>query len=93
MRCLPRTSHKQALDLVRNSGPVDVVITDISMPDMLGTQLVRKIAQVSPQTASMLMTAGVIDSTEVSDGLRVLRKPFRARDLMAAVQATLPQSA
>src|SRR5436853_480342 len=90
---LPAHRPQQALDLVRSSHPIDVVLADIRMPEMSGTQLVREMADLSPRTARVLMTAGIIDATDVPEGVPVLRKPFRTRDLLAAVEAALTRSA
>ena len=84
---------RQALDIVKSARPVDLVVSDVSMPDMLDTQLVREIVDVSPRTRSMLMTAGVIDPVDLPDGVPALRKPFLAAELLFAVRATLAQFA
>src|SRR4051812_26619516 len=72
---LPAHGPQQALDLVRNAHPVDLVLADIRMPEMSGPQLVREMADLSPRMASMLMTAGLIDTADVPEGVAVLRKP------------------
>jgi len=71
---------------------VEVILADIIMPGMSGTKLVREIAALSPRTAGVLMTAALIDSTSVSDGVPVLRKPFSRRDLIRAVKAALART-
>jgi FixJ family two-component response regulator len=63
------------------------------MPEMDGTQLVREVAQVSPQTAGLLMTGGASKPSDVPDDVLVLRKPFSTKDLIAAVEATVTRSA
>jgi CheY-like chemotaxis protein len=82
---------RQALEIVRNSGPVDVVVSDIGMPEMQGTQLVREVADLSPRTESMLTTGGSIDPAEIPEGVPVLKKPFSIPDLIT-LQATLARS-
>jgi hypothetical protein len=54
---------------------------------------VRELAEVSPQTATVLMTGGVISPADVPSGVPILRKPFTRQDLLSAVQATLERSA
>src|SRR5688500_6328810 len=42
---------------------IDVVVTDLSMPDMDGLQLLERVKAVSPATQVILMTAfGSVDS-------------------------------
>jgi hypothetical protein len=62
------------------------------IPEMLGTDLVREAAQISPQTVSLLMTGSVISSAEVPAGVLLLRKPIPTHDLLAAAQAALERS-
>ena len=82
----------EALQTLRSLGPVDLVLADIVMPGMSGTELVREMATLSPQTPSVLMTAALIDPSTVPDDVPVLRKPFSRRDLISAVEAALARS-
>jgi CheY-like chemotaxis protein len=50
------TEKGEALELLRNQPPVQVAISDVGMPEMQGMELVREVARLSPQTASVLMT-------------------------------------
>jgi DNA-binding NtrC family response regulator len=86
------TNPRQALQIVRNNGLIHAVVSDNVMPEMQGTQLLREVVQLSPQTARLLMTGSVIKSTEIPDGVIVLKKPFSRRDLIAAVRSALAQS-
>ena len=90
---LPLASPHEALETVREVGAVDLVLSDIAMPEMPGTQLVREIAEFSPGTASVLMTAGCIDDASALHGVPVLKKPFSRRELVCALQAALARSA
>ena|SRR5947209_8103934 len=82
----------QALEIVKSARPVDLVVSDIRMPEMQGTQLVREIADLSPGTASMLMTGGILDPADLPTGVPVLRKPFSTAELLLVVEATLARS-
>ena len=55
------TSPRQALEWV-DRGEASLVISDQRMPEMLGTQLLEKVGQRSPETARVLLT-GYPDST------------------------------
>jgi CheY-like chemotaxis protein len=83
---------RQALEIVKNNPPVHLVVSDIMMPEMPGTQLIREAARLSPQIAAVLMTASV-NSVAAPADVPVLRKPFSIRDLLSAVQASLTRSA
>jgi CheY-like chemotaxis protein len=88
----PADGPRQALELIESQLPLDVVLSDVQMPGMRGTELVRKIAQVKPQTACILMTGGVVDWADVPEGVDVVRKPFSAPDLIVAVNRAIARS-
>jgi DNA-binding NtrC family response regulator len=56
MRVLSADGAKRALELVR-SHRVQVVLTDLMMPGTTGTELLRAVKEVSPDTEVVLMTA------------------------------------
>lgn len=90
---LRSASPHQALETVRKVGAVDVVLSDIIMPEMRGTEVVREIGELSPHIASVLMTAGHVDAASLPHGVPVLKKPFSRWDLICAVEAALARSA
>jgi DNA-binding NtrC family response regulator len=83
----------QALEIVRSGPPVDVLLSDVIIPDMRGTELIREVALISPETRCLLMTAGYVDLNEVPDEVPLLRKPLLTRDLIAAVDQAIARSA
>jgi DNA-binding NtrC family response regulator len=83
---------RQALEIVRNS-PVHLVLSDVVMPEMQGTQLVREVVRLSPQTVAVLMTGYITQVADVPDDVALLRKPFTRQELICAVQKALAQSA
>jgi CheY-like chemotaxis protein len=84
----PAAGPRQALEIVRNNSP-DLVLSDIVMPEMRGTQLVRDIVRLSPQTVGVLLT-GYFPGN-VPDGVALLRKPFTLQGLIHAIEAALAQ--
>ena len=82
---------RQALEIVRDSPSIHVVIADFLMPDMQGTQLVREVLRLSPQTAGVLMTGYVPGALDVPDGVALLTKPFTSEKLFRTIQAALTQ--
>jgi CheY-like chemotaxis protein len=77
------SSGKQALDILRREGRVDVVVTDQAMPHMTGVQLAQAIAGEWPELPVVLATG----YAEVKGGgaaeLRKISKPFTQNDLAA----------
>lgn len=81
-----KSPHRLLQHLETNPNP-DVIITDMSMPDMDGEQLAQKIRQAhSPAPPIILLTS--LDQSNINRGVfrRTLRKPIRERDLIAAIQ-------
>jgi response regulator RpfG family c-di-GMP phosphodiesterase len=90
---LPAFRSRQALEIVRTPPPVQLILSDVAMPEMRGTQLVSDVFRLSPGTAGLLMTGDVASLPDVPQGVAVIRKPFSTSELIRAVQSTLTQSA
>jgi DNA-binding NtrC family response regulator len=90
---LPANGACQVLEIVSKLPHGDLVLSDVEMPNMQGTQLVREVAQISPQTAGLLMTGAANNPADVPNGVPVLKKPLAMSDLITAVQAILAESA
>jgi DNA-binding NarL/FixJ family response regulator len=86
-------SPRQALKIVRENPPIDVVVSDICMPEMQGPELVSEVTKISPQTARVLMTGGIVNPAEMPSGVQVLHKPFSLEVLISAIEAALARSA
>jgi CheY-like chemotaxis protein len=83
------TSPRQALEIVREHAGIDVVVSDVDMPEMRGTELLREIGKISPRSVNLLMTGGMVDSAEVPVGVSLLKKPFPIKSLIAAIGGAL----
>jgi PAS domain S-box-containing protein len=83
-----------AIQLAReHAGNIDLLITDVVMPEMNGRDLAKNILALYPQTKRLFMsgyTADVIAHQGVLDeGVFFIQKPFSARDLAATVRKVL----
>ena len=82
-------SGQQALDLLRNGSPVDLVITDQAMPGLTGVQLAGRIRNEWPDLPVLLAT-GYADLPSGTDAdLKKLNKPFGQDTLSRAVAQSL----
>ncbi len=89
------TAETSALEALRrvSRGEFDLVVTDVTMPEMTGIELCRRIAEGSNPVPVILLTGrGEVET--VIDALRVgaidfLRKPIDSRALSAAVARAL----
>jgi CheY-like chemotaxis protein len=65
----------EALEIVSTIPVIDVVISDVQMPEMNGPQLIHDIHELSPETRTVLMSADMGEVALPSD-VPFLRKPF-----------------
>ncbi|MGD8624750.1 MAG: PAS domain S-box protein [Anaerolineae bacterium] len=74
-------------------GPIDVLITDVIMPQMSGHELVEKLQLDRPSMAVLYMSGYADDALPAAGGRTVdrvfLAKPFTAESLIHKVQAAL----
>jgi CheY-like chemotaxis protein len=72
---------------------IDLVITDLGMPEMGGEELYRHIRAIDPKV-KVIVSSGYLDGTTKNDLLEmgvgnVLTKPFKMQDIKEAVQTAL----
>ncbi len=93
-RVLTVSGGEQALRLWQQGGePIDLLVTDVVMPDMSGSVLVGKLRAISPD-AKFLFISGYTDDVMVRHGVRgqgaaFLQKPFRPAELAVKVRSVL----
>jgi CheY-like chemotaxis protein len=85
----------EAENVVANT-PIDLVITDIIMPDKEGLMLVRDLKKRSPHLRVIAMSGGgragafsLLEAAAQFGADAVLRKPFRGGELVELVTATM----
>jgi two-component system cell cycle sensor histidine kinase/response regulator CckA len=91
---LAAESGREALELVRNyDGAIDLLITDVMMPDMDGPELVRQLSTIRPDTRTLFMS-GYMDDTlgergVLSSNANFIQKPFSPRTIAQKVRDIL----
>lgn len=65
---------------------LDLVLSDLEMPQMDGLELVARIRARDPNAKVILMTGCTQEDARFPDGCPVIRKPFRADQLAQAVE-------
>ena len=83
-----------ALELAaRHAGAIDLLVSDVMMPGMLGKELAERLTDVRPDTRVLYMSGyaqPVLHSQGTLDpGVALLEKPFTATDLLTAVRRRL----
>jgi two-component system cell cycle sensor histidine kinase/response regulator CckA len=84
---------KEALDVHQQSGPIDLLLTDVIMPAMTGPELVHALKQEVADLRCIFMSGYDKDQIQkrgVEDvGCDFLRKPFTPEALLKKVRETL----
>ena len=92
VRSLPRGQDVlQALE----EGPVDLIISDIRMPEMDGLTLLQEVKRLAPETSVLLMTAfGSIDTAVQAikaGAYDYLTKPFKMDEVITVVRRAMEE--
>ena len=91
---LAAESAREGLEVVRgHAGGIDLLITDVVMPDMNGPELVRALATIRPQTRTLFMS-GYMDDALGDHGVlpshaNFIQKPFSPRVIAQKVRDIL----
>ncbi len=84
---------KEALSIVvRNSPPIDVVLTDMMMPELTGWELAQRLRELRSNLPVLFMTGyaeSAILRANVPDTDLLLQKPFRPDELLKRLQQVL----
>ncbi len=95
-RVLDVSSGAAALHHVQADGPVDLVLTDVVMPQMSGTELAAAVGALRPELPVVLMSGYSERFVSPDAAEQVLEKPFTADALVArvgeALRRTRPQA-
>jgi len=83
----------QALKLLLERHDIDLLITDLTMPEMTGTELATELRRHRTDIPIILYTGNIdsFDSSALSDGMvdQLLKKPFTVKDLSLIVRQAL----
>jgi PAS domain S-box-containing protein len=74
---------------LESSGPVDLVVSDVVMPRMGGIELVRVLREKRPSLRAVFLSGHPGELGTLPARAELLRKPFRAAELLAAVRDQL----
>ncbi len=88
------SNGKEALEKLRRQ-KVDIIISDLKMPEMNGMELYKKLLEEFPEyERKVVFTTGIVSDMETINFLKkynlpYLRKPFKMKELFAAVNSVL----
>ncbi len=79
---------KKAWQFIQDGGDVDIVISDVDMPDMNGFELMSRVREKHPEIIFIIMS-GVAENekqSQLAGASAFLAKPFEINDLFSIVQ-------
>ena len=85
------SAGKEALNILRQQGMVDLVITDHSMPTMTGLQLAEAIKTEWPELPVILATGFAEMEPQAGSRLPRLSKPYTEAELAEAIARNAPE--
>lgn len=93
-RVISSSNPRKALDLVRKSPcPIDLVITDVIMPDMNGKEMCDELKVLCPRAACLFMSGypdNVISHQGILDGeVEFIQKPFSPGEISRKIREVL----
>ena len=90
---LDASGGEEALELCRrHEGPIHLMVTDVVMPGMRGTELYRRLVQFHPEMRVLYMSGYTNDVLFQHGGTlpgALLRKPFKPEELALSVRRVL----
>ena len=96
-RVLTASRGSEAIDVVRrHRGVIDLLLTDVVMPQMLGRDVAREVVAISPSTRVMFMSGYarpvLASQGTLEPGVLLIEKPFTASALLEGVRAALDRA-
>ena len=93
-RVLAANRPSQAIRVAeQHAAGIDLLITDVVMPDMRGHELARQLQTMNPKIKVMYMSGytanAIAHRGELEPGMHFLQKPFSMMDLAAQVRSVL----
>jgi len=86
---------KQALEIIKHQDNIDLVISDIQMPELTGIELLKEIKNIRPQLPVLLVTGNYAYTKEYvkeHGGYDLLYKPYSLNKLVQLIRSAIMMS-
>ena len=95
---LPANCGAQAVHLAHtHPEPIDLLLTDVIMPNMLGNEVAARIQAIRPDIPMLYMSGYaqpvLTENGTLQDGVTIVEKPFTSRELLYRIHTLLHQHA
>ena len=75
-----------------HKGEIDLLVSDVTMPEMEGPELAEKLKAKRPRLQIILLSGYSHAQIVLQRGWKFIQKPFRPQELKAAVEDSLKYS-
>ena len=87
----------EALRMLSESGPVDVIVSDVRMPGMDGITLLSRVRELYPDIVRIILTGhadlqNALDAVNGCKAFRILSKPCPADEMKLALDSAMDQA-
>ncbi len=90
LRVLEASRGREALELAaRHAGAIDILLTDVVMPDMDGNALATELARLCPKIAVVMMSGYRPQQEQTARPKHFVQKPFSPDDLLDKLRTAL----
>ena len=89
-RTLSASNGKQAVEMAQqHEGEIDVLLSDITMPEMSGPELAEKLTEQRPFLKVILMSGYSQAQVALRRGWKFVQKPFKPETIKKAIETSL----
>ena len=86
-RVFPAGNGREAMEIAEEHiGPIDLLVSDVTMPEMGGPELAEKLKTKRPRLQVILLSGYSHTEIVLQHGWRFIQKPFQLQELRAAVE-------
>jgi FixJ family two-component response regulator len=69
-----------------HKGPIDLLVSDVTMPEMAGPELAEKLKTRRPRLKVILLSGYSHTEIVLQHGWKFIQKPFQVQELRGAVE-------
>lgn len=90
------SSPAAALEIVKNEGPLSVVVSDMQMPEMNGIDFLKQVKQIAPDTTRIMLTGNAnletaINAVNEGNIFSFVNKPCPPDSMLKVISSALEQ--
>lgn len=86
-RVFSACNGREALEIAEeHKGPIDLLVSDVTMPEMEGPELAEKLKAKRPRLQVILLSGYSHTEIVLQRGWKFIQKPFQMQELRAAVE-------